>query len=121
MALPKTPASRWIRELERPFQSFAAFDDYQLYEEDDEFHLTVNVPGFDPDQISVTWDGGVLDVAAEHTDDRGYERTFHRQFRFPKEIDEDAVTASYTNGVLEVTLPLAEDASSPGTEIPIEC
>lgn len=125
MALPTTPANRWMRELERPFRLFEssmdAFGDYELYEEEDEFVLTIDMPGFDPDDISVAWDDGFLNVAAERVDeDRGYEKTYHQRFRFPKEIDENEVTAKYTNGVLEVTLPLIEGATVYGTEIPIE-
>ncbi|MCJ1230570.1 hypothetical protein MMC12_007244 [Toensbergia leucococca] len=32
---------------------------------------------------------------------------FHRSFRFPKRVDQDAVTASLKNGILSVTVPKA--------------
>ncbi len=65
-------------------------------------------PGFDVEEIDLTWDEGVLHVAAAHEDeDREHRRTYHRRFRFPKDIDEDAIEASYTNGILEVRLPIA--------------
>jgi HSP20 family protein len=63
----------------------------------------------------------VLNVAAEHVDEsRNRKRTYHRRFRFPKTIDEDAIAASYTNGVLEVRLPAVTGAETTGTPIPIE-
>lgn len=125
MALPTTPASRWIQNLDRPFRLFedsiAPFDDYQLTEEDDHFLLTVDMPGYDPEEITVSWDEGVLNVAAEHDDEeRNYRRTFHRRFKFPKQIADDEIEAQYRNGVLEVTLPLEEGALVRGTEIPVE-
>lgn len=125
MALPTTPPSRWIGQLDSPFRMFEQtldrWSDYDLYEEDGEFVLTVNLPGFDPEEISVSWDEGVLNVAAEHSDeDRGHQKTYHRRFRFPKEIGEEEIEAKYNNGVLEVMLPLEEDAVVHGTEIPIE-
>jgi HSP20 family protein len=96
-------------------------DDYELYEEDDEFVLTVEMPGFDREEIDLAWDAGVLNIAAEHVDEeRGRKRTYHRRFRFPKDVDEDAIGATYANGVLEVTLPLVADATTRGKTIPIE-
>ncbi|MFB6303962.1 MAG: Hsp20/alpha crystallin family protein [Haloferacaceae archaeon] len=125
MALPATPASSWWQSIDLPSRLLGeggfGGTDYELYEEDDEFVLTVEMPGFDPDEIDVAWDDGVLNVAAEHVDDaRGRKKTYHRRFRFPKDIDEDAIAASYTNGVLEVTLPPEEGAAARGKTIPIE-
>jgi HSP20 family protein len=96
-------------------------DDYELYEEDGEFVLTVDMPGFEREEIDLAWDDGVLNVAADHVDEeRGRKKTYHRRFRFPKDIDEDAITARYENGVLEVTLPTLEETAARGKAIPIE-
>jgi HSP20 family protein len=105
-----------------PSQVFGAGrDDYELYEEDGEFVLSIGLPGFDRDEIKLAWDDGVLNVSAEHVDeDRGRRRTYHRRYRFPKTVDEESIAASYTNGVLEVTLPAVQDATATGTPIPIE-
>jgi HSP20 family protein len=95
-------------------------NDYELYEEDGEFVLSVELPGFDPGEITVTWDDGVLNIAAEHEDDaRGQRTTYHRRFRFPKDVDEEAIEAEYNNGILEVWLPVGTGAAVTGTEIEI--
>lgn len=124
MALPTTPASSWLQDMDLPSRLFgdAGFgSDYELYEEDDEFVLTVELPGFDPAEISVAWDDGVLNIGAEHVDDnRGQRRTYHQRFRFPKTIDDEDITASYNNGILEVRLPISTEAALQGTEIPVE-
>jgi len=122
MALPTDPASSWMQGLGFPSRIFDdASTDYELYEEDDEFVLTVELPGFDREEIDLAWDNGVLNIAAEHTDDdRGRKRTYHRRFRFPKDIDEAEIAASYNNGILEVTLPVATEGVAHGTAIPIE-
>jgi HSP20 family protein len=121
MAMP-TPASSWTQGLDFPNRLFeAGSNDYELYEEDDEFVLTIELPGFDPEEITASWDAGVLNVAGEHEDEkRGTRRTYHRRFRFPKTVDEDAIEASYENGILTVRLPVAVDAAATGTEIAIE-
>ena len=122
MALPTDPASSWMQGFGFPSRIFDdAGTDYELYEEDDEFVLTVELPGFDREEIDLAWDNGVLNVAAEHADDdRGRRRTYHRRFRFPKDVDEAEITAAYTNGILEVTLPVATEGVAHGTAIPIE-
>ncbi|MXR40214.1 Hsp20 family protein [Halobaculum sp. WSA2] len=125
MALPTNTASSWMQNLDLPSRVFGeggfGGTDYELYEEDEEFVLTIDMPGFDREEIDLAWDEGVLNVAAEHVDEkRGRRKTYHRRFRFPREIDEDAISARYENGVLEVTLPAVVDATATGTTIPVE-
>ncbi len=122
MALPRAAPSSWIENFEFPNRLFETRrDDYELYEEDGEFVLRLELPGYSPDEMALTWDDGVLNVAAEHEDDaRGQRKTYHRRFRFPKTVDEDEIDAEYTNGVLEIRLPIVVDAALGGTEIAIE-
>ena len=96
-------------------------NDYELYEEDEEFVLSVEMPGFDPEEIDVSWNDAVLNIAAEHEDEhRGQRKTYHRRFRFPKTVDDDGITASYNNGILEVRLPVQTGATVTGKRIEIE-
>ena len=122
MALPKSPTSSWMQSLDLPSRLFeTGSNDYELYEEDDEFVLGVELPGFDPEEITASWDRGVLNIAADHEDDRrGTRRTYHRRFRFPKDVDVETITAEYTNGILEVRLPVQTGATVSGTEIEVE-
>ena len=121
MAMP-TPASSWTQGLDFPSRLFeSGGNDYELYEEDDEFVLTVELPGFGPAEITASWDSGVLNIAAEHeNEERGTRRTYHRRFRFPRTVDEDGIEAAYQNGILTVRLPAVVDAAVTGTEIEIE-
>lgn len=124
MALPTSPTSSWMQNLDLPSplfgeDSFGGNDD-ELYEEDGEFALTTNMPGFEKEEIDLAWDDGMLNVAAEHVDEgRDRKKTYHRRFRFPRDVDDDAITAEYTNGVLEVRLP-ALGTTTRGKSIPIE-
>jgi HSP20 family protein len=107
---------------QRTFDVPSVFDsDFELYEDGEDFVLTLEIPGFDPEDIKVAWDAGVLNVGARQTHEgRGGERTYHRRFRFPKEIDEEQAYAEYNNGILEVRLPVIEGALVAGREIPVE-
>jgi HSP20 family protein len=111
-----------MQGLDLPSQLFeTGRNDYELYEEDDEFVLSVEMPGFDPAEIDVSWDDGVLNIAAEHADDqRSRRKTYHRRFRFPKTVADDDITARYTNGILEVRLPVETGAPVTGRQIEIE-
>lgn len=123
MPLPTNPASSWTRSLDLPSQLFGGFGDtdYELYEEDGQFVLTIDMPGFETDEIDVRWHEGRLVVSAEHLDEgRNRQKTYHRSFRVPKTVVEDEIGARYHNGVLEVELPITEDSLTRGREIPIE-
>jgi len=122
MALPTTPASSWLSGTDLPNQLFEwGSDDYDLYEDDDEFVLSVEMPGYEPDEIDVSWNDGMLNVAAERQEDaKGRRRTYHRRFRFPKTIDDEQITAQYTNGILEVRLPIEAGATVHGREIEVQ-
>jgi len=120
MALPTTSDS-WMGGIDFPSRLFeTGSDDYELYEQEGEFVLSVEMPGFDVADIDVTWNEGVLNIAAEHEDDhRNQRQTYHRRFRFPKEVDEESIDAEYTNGILEVTLPVLDDAVARGRTIEV--
>lgn len=119
MPLPTSPTTSWVQGLDLPSPVFGTgSDDYELYEQDDEFVLSIDLPGFARDEIDVRWQDGRLAVAAEH-EDENRKRTYHRSFRFPKDIDEDGIAAEYANGVLEVRLPVA-DVMLHGQEIDVQ-
>lgn len=122
MALPTSTTDSWMQSLDLPSQLLGTGgNDYDLYEADGEFVLSIDMPGFEPDEIQLNWYDGRLNVAAEHEDDRrGRKQTYHRTFRFPKEIDDEDITAEYSNGVLEVTLPAVANVTARGKTIPID-
>jgi len=89
--------------------------------------LRFDVPGIDPDSIEVTVDRGVLSVSVkrqeEHTEnDKFFVRersmgTFTRRMYLSKNLNADAVEAAYNNGVLEVRIPVLEEAKPRKVEV----
>ncbi|MFB6255765.1 MAG: Hsp20/alpha crystallin family protein [Haloplanus sp.] len=122
MALPTDPTSSWLQSTGFPNRLFETdSNDYELYEEDDEFVLSVEMPGFDPEEITVSWDDGVLNIAAEHEDEtRGQHKAYHRRFRFPKNVEDDDIEAQYNNGILEIRLPVLTGATTRGKQIEVQ-
>jgi HSP20 family protein len=87
---------------------------------DGELVLRFDVPGVDPEKIDVTVDKGVLTVSAtrEETKTEGEnpvvrERrfgSFTRRVRLGDNLDADAIEASNGGGVLEIRIPVREEA-----------
>ena len=81
--------------------------------------VKASLPGVQPEDIDVTIEGGVLTIKAdtkveEKREDGGYvvrERragTFRRSLRLSDHVDTEKVEPRYENGVLTITLPVAE-------------
>jgi HSP20 family protein len=89
--------------------------------------LRFDVPGIDPESIEVTVDRGVLSVSVkreeEHAEsDKFFVRertfgTFTRRLYLSKNLNADAVEAAYNNGVLEVRIPVLEQAKPRKVEV----
>ena len=87
---------------------------------DGELVLRFDVPGVDPEKIDVTVDHGVLTVSAtrEETRTEGESQvvrerllgSFTRRVRLTDNLDADAIEASNHDGVLEVRIPVREEA-----------
>jgi HSP20 family protein len=76
---------------------------------DDGHVVTLDVPGFERDEIDLRLDDCTLTVDAVHeteADDGVRSRHFHERITVPGVIDVEAAAASYHNGVLEVRLPV---------------
>lgn len=94
---------------------------------DGELVLRFDVPGVDPEKIDVTVDRGVLTVSAtrEETRTEGEspvvrERlfgSFRRRVRLAENLDADAIEASNNDGVLEIRIPVREEAKPRKIEV----
>lgn len=96
--------------------------------EGDRFVLRAELPGIDPDKdVEVTVTDGVLKIQAhrrEERKDRHRSEFFYgelaRTLTLPKGVEEAAVTASYRDGILEISAPLPKpDAGPHGRKIDI--
>jgi len=94
-----------------------------LAERDDEYVLTVDLPGFETEEIDLRYDDGILHLSATHevTDESSARsRTVSERFSIPREVEADEIDASYRNGVLEVHLPVVEGGEERGHRIDVE-
>lgn len=94
---------------------------------DGELVLRFDVPGVDPEKIDVTVDRGVLTVSATREEDRTEgenpvvrERlfgSFTRRVRLSDNLDAEGIEASNHDGVLEIRIPVREEAKPRKIEV----
>jgi HSP20 family protein len=102
------------------------------YREDGHLVIRAELPGIDPAKdVDVTVSDGALHIKAERheeekTESKGYT---HRELRYgaftrtlplPKGVSTSDVTAGYTNGILEIRLPVPETKTEPVHKIPVK-
>ncbi|WP_067669958.1 Hsp20/alpha crystallin family protein [Nocardia miyunensis] len=91
-----------------------------MFRAGDHYVLNADLPGVDPGSIDVSVDNGTLTLRAqrslpgdEHVEWVASERfagSYMRQLSLSDAIDFDNISATYNDGVLSVTLPIAEKA-----------
>lgn len=91
-----------------------------LYRDGDNYYVKIDLPGVDPSTIDVDLDDSTLTVRAERQPQAGEgvqwltrERpvgTFARQLTLGKGVAVENINAEYTDGVLILTIPVAEAA-----------
>jgi HSP20 family protein len=109
-------------------------------ENENEYLVSAELPGVEAADLEVLVEDGVLTIKgrkrlagalpasaekvqgeaeANEAEDEAYVR-FERRLRFSDEVDEDAVEASYKNGLLEVTLPKPQESTPEVRTIPVQ-
>lgn len=101
------------------------------YRDGNSMVVKAEVPGIDPDKdvdITLTGDQLRIDVRheerSEHKDKRGYRSEFRygafsRTVSLPGAVDERGIRASYTDGILEVRIPVSEQQEGESRKIPV--
>ena len=107
--------------FERKFfgNSSAALPDFRtdIRDAGDRFVLEAELPGFSKEDIKLDVKDGILTISAQHSENKdekdgkgSYIRRERRFGSFTRSfdvtgVDEEHITASYNNGVLELSLP----------------
>lgn len=93
-------------------------------ENDNEYVMTAELPGFEPEDLDVKVSGNVLTVKAEHKErtDGDHGRlhrygSFYESFTLPTGVKADSIDARYHSGVLEIHVP--KDDATPSKRIEV--
>jgi HSP20 family protein len=91
-----------------------------VWQTDDGFHVCLDLPGVDPDSVDITTERNTLTIKAErraeYEDGQNVliaerpQGTFTRQLQLGDTVDTENIQASYSEGVLHLTLPMTQAA-----------
>ena len=116
------------RLMGRAYSRSAWVPALDVRETEDLFEVTVDLPGMAPEDVSVTFEAGVLTVSGTrqfsreetketyHRIERSY-GTFARQIKLPRTADTEKIEAAFDKGVLTVMVPKAEVAKPRTIEV----
>jgi len=90
----------------------------ETYVKDEALHVRADLPGLDPKAVDISVEDDVLTIRGERKAEHespayrevSYGR-FERRIRVPDGTEADKVTAKFTNGVLEIIVPLPKPVS----------
>ena len=128
MGLVKHVAKEFFKEIDDKSREFFEFvlPPIDLHEENDNLIVTVDIPGFDKNDIKVSMNGNVLSVNAEKKDDKNGRvimkqrpRVIDKKMRLQitvKEGEEKVNSAKYVDGVLTIEIPI----TNKGKEISLD-
>ena len=93
-----------------------------VYEDEKEFRLELLLAGFKKEDVQLHLNNDLLTVKVDRQDEENNETddkytrrefgafNFERQFKVPKTVAADKITANFEDGVLKLTLPRKEEA-----------
>jgi len=128
---PKTIFPDLMGWFEEPFLTLRPYLTQPIrveeYVEDDHYLIRAELAGIDPEKdVEVTVGSGYLTIRAERSDKiEGKHRSefrygsFSRVLTLPVNADEDAVTASYRDGILTVSVGLKTAEKAPAKKIEV--
>ena len=92
-----------------------------IFETDKEFKIELLLPGFTKEDLSLIQKDSLLTIKVEKKEEEKREDykyahrefgayNFEKQYRLPKTVDAEKITAKFENGILNVLLPKKEEA-----------
>ncbi len=101
-----------------------------VHENDNAFIVQLDLPGVEKDNVKVKFEDDKLVVSGErkhesNVDEKNFHRvervygSFTRSISVPKDVDSEKISASFKNGVLEITLPKADEVKAKEIEIKV--
>ena len=120
MGLVKHVAKEFFKEIDDKSREFFEFvlPPIDLHEENGNLIVTVDIPGFDKNDIKVSMNGNVLSINAEKKDEKNGRvimkqrpRVIDKKMRLPitvKEGEEKVNSAKYADGVLTIVIPITK-------------
>jgi HSP20 family protein len=112
-------------------RDFATMPASDVAERDNEYEVTIELPGMEAGDIDVRIANHVLTVTGEKKEEREEKKkdyflserrygSFRRSFQVPAGVDAAAIAADFSKGVLTLTLPKSADARKSEKKIEVK-
>jgi HSP20 family protein len=99
-----------------------------IYQQDNNLIVKAAIPGVRPEDIDVSVVGNTLTIKGETKEEKEVKEenvirrerrfgAFSRSLTLPNPVDANKASATYENGILTLTLPLAEEARPKGIKV----
>ena len=120
MGIVKHVAKEFFKEIDDKSREFFEFvlPPIDLHEENSNLIVTVDIPGFNKNDIKVSMNGNVLSINAEKKDNKNGRtimkqrpRVIDKKMKLPitvKEGEEKVNSAKYVDGVLTIEIPITK-------------
>jgi HSP20 family protein len=119
---------RLTSEVEDTYATWAPLVD--IFEMGDDVVIRAELPGLEKDDVDISVENNTLMLRGERKRETGFEEKgayhlersfgkFSRSFTLPKTVDPTRISASYRNGVLELTIPKVAEAKPRKIEIKV--
>jgi len=121
----------WQSMMGQPMEYSAVMPRVDETEDEKAFHIHVELPGMDQEDVDITLSNGMLTIRGEkkrEEEEKGKdfyrkERSFgafRRTLPIPSEVDEKGIEASFKKGILYIELPKTEAARKKVTHIDVK-
>ena len=102
-----------------------------VVEDQDKYSLHLDLPGVKKEDVKITYNNGQLVISGERKSENVHkdatyhhvERAFgkyYRAFNLPEKIVEDKINADFKDGMLNITIPKAEETKPKQIEVKIK-
>jgi HSP20 family protein len=118
-------------EIDREYESAVWSPLTDIYEDQDSYVLTLDLPGIKKENVKISYVDGQLNISGErkqekenktgsyHRLERNYGKYF-RTFALPKKIKEDKIDAEFKDGQLTINVPKADEAKPKEIDIKVK-
>lgn len=125
-----SPLSRWMGRdaglFEREWKP-----SIDVYDSDNDILVNVDMPGMKKEEIDVSIHGDLLTIKGEKKRENEVRKedycrserfygSFNRTIQLPSEVEQDKVSATYKDGVLELKLPKREGAKTKRIQVDVK-
>lgn len=123
--------NRFDRREDREFENAVWSPFTDIAEDENQYTLKLDLPGIKKSDVKISFDNGTLTVSGERKEEKEeknkkYHRieraygSYYRSFTLPSKIKEDKISAEFSDGILTIEVPKADEAKPREIEVKVK-